>query len=306
MEHMASPASAAPHLTRKRKKRAETVIDPLTNEEVPATVVYSNTDETLQCTICKNTMVSTLAVIPCIHRFCSDCLNEALRKMNTETSKTRGCPLCRTKLTSRRSSKLDSTFDALIEILVDENDESRRGRALQNSDVLDAANFCQQRMAALRRNRGNVRGGSGAGFGGSSGSSDDGEGGMDSNDGTGQRKISDLVASRRDVTFKVIQHPSETRLLPDVSASCRALRMCDERGHYASAMHVKKFITQCVLAEKEPAIPAEALELFASSPSGDTMFALDGDMLLIELLPLFDDSVNFIVLTFRVKHDACT
>jgi len=103
-----------------RKRKLEIVIDPETSEAAPATVAYcpGHADEELKCGICLGTIDRTWAVTACIHRFCSDCLHRSLRmelgsqKMNHE------CPLCRVKIPSRRSTKPDPTFDALIGILV--------------------------------------------------------------------------------------------------------------------------------------------------------------------------------------------
>ena len=302
-------SSSAPQKPPVRKRKAETVIDPVTNEEVAATLTYcpGHADEELKCGICLGTISNPLTVIPCIHRFCSECLQRSLR-VGFETKTTHSCPLCRVKMVSRRASKPDPTFDALIGILEGDTDDRCSG----DSALLDAAKAsCQKHMAAtaLLRNRAALRnagGGSGIGSvsgsdgGGIGGGGIGGSGGGNNIEMDSQRKIANFVASRRNMTFKVSRHPSETRL-SDVPAPHGTLRMCDERGHYASAMHVKQFIAQRVSLAGESAVATESLELFAANPHGDAVFALDDDTLLIELIPLFDDAVQFILLTYRLR-----
>lgn len=63
-----------------------------------------------KCPICLDTLEKTSTVAACLHRFCSKCLHKNLRESH------HGCPNCRVKIASKRSSKPDETFDALINI----------------------------------------------------------------------------------------------------------------------------------------------------------------------------------------------
>lgn len=60
------------------------------------------------CPICLDILNQTMTTRECLHRFCSACINKALRSGNKE------CPTCRKKLTSRRCLRADPNFDQLI------------------------------------------------------------------------------------------------------------------------------------------------------------------------------------------------
>lgn len=62
----------------------------------------------LMCPICLDILNQTMTTRECLHRFCSACINKALRSGNKE------CPTCRKKLTSRRCLRPDPNFDKLI------------------------------------------------------------------------------------------------------------------------------------------------------------------------------------------------
>ncbi|CAK9161218.1 unnamed protein product [Ilex paraguariensis] len=53
----------------------------------------------------------TRTVMECMHRFCRECIDKAMRLGNNE------CPACRTHCASRRSLRDDPNFDTLIECL---------------------------------------------------------------------------------------------------------------------------------------------------------------------------------------------
>lgn len=62
----------------------------------------------LMCPICLDVLTETLTTRDCLHRFCSSCINKALRSGNKE------CPTCRKKLASKRALRADPNFDQLI------------------------------------------------------------------------------------------------------------------------------------------------------------------------------------------------
>ncbi|CAO2623155.1 E3 ubiquitin-protein ligase RING2 [Lemmus lemmus] len=62
----------------------------------------------IRCPICLDAMKNTMITKTCFHRFCKDCIVTALRRGNKE------CPVCRSKLISKRSLDPDPQFDALI------------------------------------------------------------------------------------------------------------------------------------------------------------------------------------------------
>lgn len=74
----------------------------------------------LMCPICLDVLNQTMTTRECLHRFCSACINKALRSGNKE------CPTCRKKLTSRRCLRADPNFDQLIsKIYTGEHDKQK-------------------------------------------------------------------------------------------------------------------------------------------------------------------------------------
>lgn len=72
----------------------------------------------LTCPICLDILNQTMTTRECLHRFCSGCINKALRSGNKE------CPTCRKKLTSRRCLRPDPNFDQLIsKLYIGENEK---------------------------------------------------------------------------------------------------------------------------------------------------------------------------------------
>lgn len=62
----------------------------------------------LTCPICLDLLRNTRTTKECLHRFCCDCIETALRSGNKE------CPTCRKKLISKRCLRRDQNIDALI------------------------------------------------------------------------------------------------------------------------------------------------------------------------------------------------
>jgi hypothetical protein len=62
----------------------------------------------IKCPICMNVLKRTMVTKECLHRFCYDCIRDALRKCG------KNCPLCREKLISKRSLHPDTNYDFLI------------------------------------------------------------------------------------------------------------------------------------------------------------------------------------------------
>jgi len=67
--------------------------------------------EETQCMICFDLIKNTRTVKECLHRFCSECIECAMRVNSKE------CPLCKTHIPSRRSLRDDFAFDKLIEAI---------------------------------------------------------------------------------------------------------------------------------------------------------------------------------------------
>ncbi|GAU91770.1 hypothetical protein RvY_03964 [Ramazzottius varieornatus] len=65
----------------------------------------------LSCAICLDILRDTRTTKECLHRFCGECISQALRSGNKE------CPNCRSKLASMRSLRPDPLFDNIIRIV---------------------------------------------------------------------------------------------------------------------------------------------------------------------------------------------
>ncbi|BBM98681.1 E3 ubiquitin-protein ligase RNF1/2 [Marchantia polymorpha subsp. ruderalis] len=72
--------------------------------------VYRSRDilELMRCPICLGILRNTRTVMECLHRFCRECIDKAMRLGRKE------CPTCRAHCASRRSLRDDPHFDALI------------------------------------------------------------------------------------------------------------------------------------------------------------------------------------------------
>jgi hypothetical protein len=80
----------------------------------PATVIPVDNDKLdiesdLQCGVCLGVPKKTTTVMDCLHRFCADCIEKALRFGSKKE-----CPTCRGHCPSRRSLRSDALFDELV------------------------------------------------------------------------------------------------------------------------------------------------------------------------------------------------
>ncbi|KAK7252304.1 hypothetical protein RIF29_36150 [Crotalaria pallida] len=67
--------------------------------------------EDFQCPICLGIIRKTRTVSNCQHRFCKECIEKSMRLSNNE------CPACRKHCASRRSTRDDPNFDAMIALI---------------------------------------------------------------------------------------------------------------------------------------------------------------------------------------------
>nr|XP_034341853.1 E3 ubiquitin-protein ligase RING2-like [Arvicanthis niloticus] len=80
----------------------------ITTNDLEIETLYSDEYNNFKCPICLDILRSTRITKSCFHRFCKDCIITALRLGNKE------CPVCRTKLNSKRSLNPDPQLDELI------------------------------------------------------------------------------------------------------------------------------------------------------------------------------------------------
>ena len=78
-------------------------------------------------------MNKTHTVMECMHRFCSDCLDSALR-----ITKVKCCPQCRVHLVSRTIERKDSNSDSIINILYPNRDEIDNDDTLEMKEILNS------------------------------------------------------------------------------------------------------------------------------------------------------------------------
>lgn len=96
------------------KREARKLTDISDTVEVSNDVIESLLTDNLKCGVCLGPLDSTLTTT-CLHRFCSECLQRALR-MDLGPKMHHECPSCRAKLASRRASKPDGKFDKLVQL----------------------------------------------------------------------------------------------------------------------------------------------------------------------------------------------
>ncbi|KAH9748768.1 RING-type domain-containing protein [Citrus sinensis] len=129
-------------------------------------VKLSDIRKEVQCPICLELLLvfhfvstgiirKTRTVMECLHRFCRECIDKAMRLGNNE------CPACRTHCASRRSLRDDLNYDALIaalypdidkyeeEELAFQDEEAARNKQIQAS----IAQTFQRQTEALGRKR---------------------------------------------------------------------------------------------------------------------------------------------------------
>ncbi|XP_020203011.1 putative E3 ubiquitin-protein ligase RING1b isoform X2 [Cajanus cajan] len=70
-----------------------------------------------QCAICLGVIRKTRTVMECLHRFCRQCIDKAIRTGKNE------CPTCRAHCASRRSLRDDPNYDALISAIYPDIDK---------------------------------------------------------------------------------------------------------------------------------------------------------------------------------------
>ncbi|KAI8823362.1 uncharacterized protein EV422DRAFT_352040 [Fimicolochytrium jonesii] len=81
---------------------------PVDDGDAEVSVPLKALNEELTCPVCRNLLRKTYVIVECMHRFCHDCIKEALQKGNKQ------CPACRCDCNSMRNLRQDWRFDALI------------------------------------------------------------------------------------------------------------------------------------------------------------------------------------------------
>ncbi|XP_038688663.1 putative E3 ubiquitin-protein ligase RING1b [Tripterygium wilfordii] len=80
-------------------------------------IKYADIREDVLCPICLGIIRKTKTMMECMHRFCGECIEKAMRLGNNE------CPSCRRHCPSRRAFREDPNFDALVALLFPDIDK---------------------------------------------------------------------------------------------------------------------------------------------------------------------------------------
>merc|ERR1712130_51482 len=99
----------------------------------------SLTRGTLICAICLSILRNVKTVPKCLHRFCGECIEDALRKGRKE------CPTCRVEISSRRDLRSEPRIDFLLGTLLGDLDKWEDEQAMHVQSLTDNLN-----MDALR------------------------------------------------------------------------------------------------------------------------------------------------------------
>jgi len=101
--------------------------------------------EGLKCAICLDVLKNTRIVMDCLHRFCEECIEQALKCG-------KHCPICRVVIPSRRSVAPDTRFDQIIAAVLGPQAHSLEDNDDQHEDLLKAVTL-QKAIAAKRQER---------------------------------------------------------------------------------------------------------------------------------------------------------
>eukprot|EP00887_Chlorella_sp_A99_P005149 scaffold40.g5149.t1 len=123
----------------------------------------------LMCCICQEVVVAAVAMVPCGHSFCGECLSAWLADKSAATA---DCPMCRTRATSApiRSVTIDSVVGEVVGDLDEDEREALRERQAsweRNREAIEAGLKApwaqpqrhQQRGGSAARRGSRVRGG---------------------------------------------------------------------------------------------------------------------------------------------------
>ncbi|KAM7338508.1 hypothetical protein ACRRTK_001992 [Alexandromys fortis] len=109
--------------------------------------VASSSEEwnNIRCPICLDAMKNTMITMTCFRRFCKNYIVTALRRGNKE------CPVCRSKLISKRTLNPDPQFDALVMKMYSSFTENYfpQEKALAKRSI----KLCKNIVSALTRER---------------------------------------------------------------------------------------------------------------------------------------------------------
>ncbi|GBG65600.1 hypothetical protein CBR_g51482 [Chara braunii] len=122
--------------------------DPAKSERREMLICLSDLRKETECPICLGIIRKTRTVMECLHRFCRECIDKAMRIGNNE------CPACRVHCASRRSLRADPNFDSLIAALYPDVDKYEEEElAFRDEDTERNRRLMQMPRAAERRPR---------------------------------------------------------------------------------------------------------------------------------------------------------
>ncbi|KAI0504911.1 hypothetical protein KFK09_015865 [Dendrobium nobile] len=104
-------------------------------------VKLEDVSKEVECPLCFEIIRKTRAFMECLHRFCKECIDKAMRVGNKE------CPVCRTRCATRRSLRDDPNFDALIAALFPDIDKHEEIQASMIKTFLQQSGALGQRSS---------------------------------------------------------------------------------------------------------------------------------------------------------------
>eukprot|EP00271_Cylindrocystis_brebissonii_P005170 TRINITY_DN17118_c0_g1_i1.p2 TRINITY_DN17118_c0_g1~~TRINITY_DN17118_c0_g1_i1.p2 ORF type:complete len:502 (-),score=99.90 TRINITY_DN17118_c0_g1_i1:2311-3816(-) len=120
-----------------------------------ALVCLADIKKDMQCPICLGIIRKTRTVMECLHRFCRECIDKAMRLGNNE------CPACRVHCASRRSLRADPMFDNIVAAIYpnldkDEEEDTRldEDECFRNRQIQERISEAFQRQSSVLLKRG--------------------------------------------------------------------------------------------------------------------------------------------------------
>ncbi|KAI9013291.1 hypothetical protein BC832DRAFT_288864 [Gaertneriomyces semiglobifer] len=104
----------------------------------PITIEWKALKEEFTCPVCRGLLDRTMITVECMHRFCFNCIRDALFKGNKQ------CPTCRRECPAMRNLRHDERFDQMIQVLFGGPQEA-------NEDIINTEEIVARRMAEVRR-----------------------------------------------------------------------------------------------------------------------------------------------------------
>lgn len=99
------------------------------------------------CQICGELFRRPKTIKPCLHKCCSDCISEYIRKYRKE------CPFCRDEVLSKRTLREDPRFVSVLEAFIKDEQEFTRAQDTEQQALVAQSIQNFQAMEQIRRTK---------------------------------------------------------------------------------------------------------------------------------------------------------